>query len=115
MTGLSENSNDKFDIVICDPPKLAPTRGSLVKAKNKYVKINTAALKLVKPGGLLFTFSCSAAVTQSNSLKDFVGEAAIHAGRDVSYVSSMHAAKDHVVHSTYKEGEYLSGLICCVR
>ena len=113
--GLSENSNDKFDIVICDPPKLAPTRGSLTKAKNKYVKINTAALKLVKPGGLLFTFSCSAAVTQSNSLKDFVGEAAIHAGRDVSYVSSMHAAKDHVVHSTYKEGEYLSGLICCVR
>ena len=115
MMDLSKRGDDKFDIVICDPPKLAPTRGALAKAKNKYVKINTAALKLVKPGGLLLTFSCSAAVTQSGSLKDFVSEAAIHAGKDVNYLSSMHAAKDHVVHSTYKEGEYLSGLICCVR
>ena len=115
MIGLSKSSDNKFDIVICDPPKLAPTRGALAKAKNKYIKINAAALRLVKPGGLLLTFSCSAAVTQSGGLKDFVSEAAIHAGRDVSYLSSMHAAKDHVVHSTYKEGEYLSGLICCVR
>ena len=115
MIELGKSNDNKFDIVICDPPKLAPTRSSLSKAKNKYVKINTAALKLVRPGGMLFTFSCSAAVTQSNSLRDFVSEAAIHAGKDITYLSTMHAAKDHVVHSTYKEGEYLSGLICSVR
>ena len=64
---------------------------------------------------LCMYISCSAAVTQSNSLRDFVSEAAIHAGKDITYLSTMHAAKDHVVHSTYKEGEYLSGLICSVR
>jgi 23S rRNA G2069 N7-methylase RlmK/C1962 C5-methylase RlmI len=63
-----------FDMVICDPPKLAPTRTSLPKAKNKYIRINTEAMRVLRPGGLLYTFSCSAAVTQTNALKEFVKE-----------------------------------------
>eukprot|EP01041_Mallomonas_annulata_P007096 gene7096-14441_t len=57
-----------YDIVICDPPKLAPKRTGLDRAIPKYIQINSLAMSLVKPGGLLFTFSCSAAVTQTNSL-----------------------------------------------
>lgn len=105
----------KYDVVICDPPKLAPSRTSLPKAKNKYIRINTEAMRVLKSGGLLYTFSCSAAVTQTNALKDFVKEAAIIAGRDVTILSVTHAAKDHTVHSAYDEGSYLTGLLCCVR
>ena len=109
-----EMNGKTFDIIVCDPPKLAPTRSSLSRARNKYIKINIAAMKLLRPGGLLFAFSCSAAVTQSSGLKDFVREAGNVIGRDVTFLSDMHAAKDHVVHCSYKEGSYLSGVIAIV-
>ena len=103
-----------YDIVVCDPPKLAPSRSALMKARSKYVKINVAAMKLVRPGGLLLSFSCSAAVTQSNMLKEIIREAGVCLDRDVTFLSEMHAAKDHVVHASYKEGSYLSGVIACI-
>ena len=58
--------------VIADPPKFAPTRNTLDKAKKKYIQVNEAAMKLVKPGGLLLTHSCSAAVTQQHLLPTFI-------------------------------------------
>ena len=105
-----------FDLVICDPPKLAPSRSTLDRAKGKYVKINSAALRLVRPGGLLLTCSCSAAVTQSTGLlRKLVAEAAQRAGRDVTVLSSSNAALDHPVHTAYPEGNYLTALLCHVR
>lgn len=103
-----------FDIVICDPPKLAPTRTLLPRAKNKYIRINTEALRLIRPGGLLFTCSCSAAVTQTSSLKEYILEAAQLAGRDVTFLATTQAARDHPVHSAYAEGAYLTGVLCGV-
>ena len=61
------NENRKlFDIIICDPPKLATTVKGMHKAINKYVEINTCAMKLIINNGLLFTFSCSGVITQQN-------------------------------------------------
>ena len=55
----------EWDIIILDPPKLAPNRKALPRATGKYQRLNTAAMRLVKPGGLLMTCSCSGAMTQS--------------------------------------------------
>ena len=71
-----------YDIVIVDPPKLAPTRTSLPNAKSKYIKINTLAMSLVKPGGLLLTCSCSAAVTQSG---EFTGTHSLTKAYSLTY------------------------------
>ena len=103
-----------FDIVITDPPKLAPSRASLMKAMNKYIKINTAAMKLCKPGGLLLTCSCSAAVTQTGELQNILLEASKVAKRDITILSVTGAAPDHPVHSAYPEGRYLTCILCSV-
>jgi len=104
-----------YDIVICDPPKLAPTRTSLDKAKNKYTKINAVAMSLVKPGGVLLTCSCSAAMTQSeNEFRYMLMEAAKQSKRDITILSTTGAAIDHPVHVAYPEGRYLTAVLCCV-
>ena len=109
-----QTTNMSFDIVICDPPKLAPTRSSLPRAMSKYIKINTLGLSLVKPGGLFLTCSCSAAVTQQKELPNILQEAARIARRDVTVLSTSHAAADHAVHLTYPEGQYLTAMLVCV-
>ena len=111
---LLQTTNQSFDIVICDPPKLAPTRSSLPRAISKYIKINTLGLSLVKPGGLFLTCSCSAAVTQQKELPNILQEAARIARRDVTVLSTSHAAADHTVHLSYPEGQYLTAMLVCV-
>ena len=69
MKRLAEKG-EKFDVVICDPPKLAPSRRDLAKARPKYLKINSLAMSLVRPGGLLLTCTCSAAMTQAGKDTD---------------------------------------------
>lgn len=106
---------DVYDIVIADPPKLAPTRSSLAKAKAKYVRINALAMSCVKPGGgLLLTCTCSAAATQSGEFPSFIAEASRVALRDVTILSSSSAGADHPVHSSYVEGDYLTALLVYV-
>jgi len=105
---------EQYDVVIADPPKLAPTRSSLQKAKAKYVRINSLAMSCVKPGGLLLTCTCSAACTQSGEFPAFVAEAARVARRDATILSSSSAGADHPVHCSYKEGDYLTALLVYV-
>jgi len=112
MKHLKDEGKHKFDLVICDPPKLAPSRAMLNRAKNKYQKINSLALSLVKPGGLLFTFTCSAAMTQTpNEFRKMLIEAAKAAGRDITILSTTGAAADHPIHASYDEGRYLTGML----
>ena len=102
---------ESFDLVICDPPKLAPSRSALDKAKNKYIKINAQAMAVVKPGGLLLTCTCSAAVTQGKVFKEFIAEAAKLAKRDVTIISTHGAGPDHPTHMGYPESEYLTAML----
>ncbi len=104
-----------FDIVIVDPPKLAPSISSLERASKKYIQINHAAIQLVKPGGLLLSCSCSAAVTQSGRLSEFISDAAHQLGRSTTIVSTSNAAGDHPVLTSYKEGSYLTAILVCVQ
>jgi 23S rRNA G2069 N7-methylase RlmK/C1962 C5-methylase RlmI len=110
--------NATFDVVICDPPKLAPSRTGLAKATGKYKKINSLAMKLVKPGGLLLSCTCSAAMTQAQppvgGFEAMLQEAAQAAGREVTVLRSAGAAMDHPVMLSYPEGRYLTAVLLAV-
>lgn len=83
------------------------------KAKNKYIKINSLAMSLVKPGGLLLTCTCSAAVTQTEgAFTQFVKEASSNVKRDVTVLSISNAASDHPIHLGYPESNYLTAVLC---
>ncbi|KAK3233929.1 hypothetical protein CYMTET_55801 [Cymbomonas tetramitiformis] len=90
-------AGDLFDIVVLDPPKLAPTRGSLRKARHKYRTLNALAMRLVPPGGLLMTCSCSGAMTQSGEFVDVVKEASVQVRRDITLLRKAGAAPCHTV------------------
>lgn len=117
MRALAESQPASFDVVICDPPKLAPSRKDLDKARNKYLKINQLALSLVKPGGLLMTCTCSAAMTQAydersgSAFLDTINEAARISRREVTLLSTSGAAADHPVNLSYQEGRYLTAVL----
>jgi 23S rRNA (cytosine1962-C5)-methyltransferase len=103
-----------FDLIVLDPPKFAETRGHLEKACRGYKDINLLAFKLLRPGGMLLTFSCSGAVTPELFQK-VVADAALDAGREARIVRHLHQAPDHPVALSFPEGQYLSGLQVAVR
>ena len=101
-----------WDIVVLDPPKLAPSRNALTGATRKYVSLNTKALQIVRPGGLLMTCSCSGAMTQSHGeFMKVVQTAAYRTGRKVTLLSKHGAGCDHTLDPHYPEGEYLSNYL----
>jgi len=102
---------EKFDIVILDPPKLAPTRNSMNRARSAYRKLNAQAMQLVRPGGLLMTCSCSGAMTQSGEFESIVAEAAVSVGRRMTILRHAGAAPDHTLNPGYPEGKYLTNLL----
>ena len=109
------NLNRSFDIVVCDPPKLAPRRTSLEQAMRKYMKINKSAMKLVNPqGGLLFTCTCSAAMTQSGKFESVLQDAAKFAGREITILRVSGAGGDHTIAAAYPEGRYLTAVLLYV-
>ena len=109
------DKGNSYDIVICDPPKLAPSRSTLPRAKGKYVKINTSALSLVNDGGLLLTCTCSGAMTQQPDIfLKMIQESAKNAGVEITVLSTTHAAPDHALHASYSEGKYLTAVLCGV-
>lgn len=101
------------DVIILDPPKFASTQAQLDRALRGYKDINLGALKLLKPGGILATFSCSGLVSADLFQKVVFG-AAVDAGREVQILAWLHQDADHPVAITFPEGEYLKGLICRV-
>ncbi len=100
-----------FDMVILDPPKFAPTASQVEKASRGYKDINLLALKLLRPGGLLVTFSCSGGVS-ADLFQKIVASSALDAGVDAKIVQHLAQAVDHPVALDFPEGIYLKGLIC---
>lgn len=99
-----------FDLIVLDPPKFAATKGQLMKAARGYKDINLLAMKLLKPGGTLATFSCSGAMT-SALFDQVLAEAAHDAGRDFQAIARTGAGADHPVALNFPEGEYLKGVV----
>jgi 23S rRNA (cytosine1962-C5)-methyltransferase len=99
-----------FDLVVLDPPKLAPTAAQAKNAARAYKDINLLALKLLKPGGLLATFSCSGGV-HAELFQSIVAGAAADAGVDAKILERFGAAADHPVALNFPEGDYLKGLL----
>lgn len=104
---------NNFDVVILDPPKFAQSKPQVERALRGYKDINMLGMGLVKPGGILATFSCSGLVSADLFQKVIFG-AAIDAGRDLQILEWRHQDSDHPVAITFPEGEYLKGLICRV-
>lgn len=101
----------KFDVIVLDPPKFAPTAAHAEKAARAYKDINLWALKLLRTDGVLFTFSCSGGV-QRELFQKIVAGAASDAGVDVRVLRHLSASADHPVSLAFPEGEYLKGLLC---
>lgn len=108
-----KEQNEKFDLIILDPPKYAPSRSALTKASRAYKDLNRLAMLLLNEGGLLATFSCSGAVDIS-TFKQILAWAALDAGKDVQFIEQYAQPSDHPVRSSFPEGEYLKGLLCRV-
>ena len=100
----------RFNLIILDPPKFAPTAAQVKKAARAYKDINLWALKLLAPGGMLATFSCSGAVP-ADLFQSIVAGAALDAGGDSKIIERFGAAADHPVALEFPEGEYLKGLL----
>ena len=103
----------KFDVIVLDPPKFAPTAAHAEKAARAYKDINLIGFKLLNPGGALMTYSCSGGVSPDLFQKIIAG-AALDAGVDARIERWLHAAADHPVALNFPEGEYLKGLLCSV-
>lgn len=102
------------DLIVLDPPKFAPTAAQAERAARGYKDINLLAFKLLRPGGLLLTFSCSGGISAELFQKIVMG-AALDAGVDAQIVEYLNQGIDHPVALTFPEGAYLKGLICRVR
>jgi 23S rRNA (cytosine1962-C5)-methyltransferase len=100
----------EFDLVVLDPPKFAPTAALATNAARAYKDINLLALKLLKPGGLLASFSCSGGVS-AELFQSIVAGAAVDAGAEAKIIERFGAAADHPVALEFPEGEYLKGLL----
>ena len=100
----------KFDLIVLDPPKFAETKSQALKAARGYKDINLLAMKLLAPGGILATFSCSGAMT-SEFFDTILREAATDARRDFQIVARTRQAPDHPVALNFPEGLYLKGVI----
>ena len=99
-----------FDAIVLDPPKFAPTAAHAERAARAYKDINRLALKLLEPGGALFTFSCSGGVG-AELFHKIVAGAGLDAGIDGIVYARLGAAPDHPMTVTFPEGEYLKGLV----
>lgn len=100
----------KFDIVVLDPPKYAPSRSALDRAARAYKDLNRLGLLLLESGGLLATFSCSGAV-DIETFKQIIAWAALDAGKEVQIIHQFSQPEDHPVRLSFPEGEYLKGLL----
>ncbi len=99
----------QFDLIVLDPPKLAPSQQHVDRAARAYKDINLTGLKLLRPGGLLATFSCSGAIG-APLFQKIVADAAADAGVDLRILDRLGAGADHPMLASFPEGEYLKGL-----
>ena len=104
----------RFDAIVLDPPKFAPTPASAERAARAYKDINRLALKLLAPGGLLLTFSCSGGIS-ADLFHKIVAGAGMDAEVDGYLLQRLEAASDHPTTICFPEGEYLKGLVVLKR
>ena len=102
-----------FDLVILDPPKFADSKSRLKKASRGYKDINLLGIKLLRPGGILATFSCSGLMTP-DLFRKVVSDAAVDAKRDLQIITRLQQSSDHPEGLCFPEGLYLKGLLCRV-
>lgn len=102
-----EAAPGSFDVIICDPPKLAPSVKDLPRATTKYKKFNRMALRALKPGGLVLSCTCSGAMAQSGGFVRMMQDAAQAEGRSLTLLREVGAANCHVVNPAYPESAYL--------
>jgi 23S rRNA (cytosine1962-C5)-methyltransferase len=108
------DENRSFDMIILDPPKFAPTAAHAERAARGYKDINLLAFKLLRPGGMLVTFSCSGGVDAALFQKIIAG-AALDAGVEAQIVEHLAQGPDHPISVYFPEGAYLKGLVCLRR
>jgi 23S rRNA (cytosine1962-C5)-methyltransferase len=108
-----ERMGDQYDLIILDPPAFAKHRDALHNALQGYRKLNAKAIEKIKPGGILFTFSCSQVVTKDN-FRTSVFSAAASTGRNVRILHQLTQPADHPINIYHPEGEYLKGLVVYV-
>ena len=102
-----------FDLIILDPPAFAKHRDAVKNALRGYQRINAKAIEMIRPGGILFTFSCSQAVDKE-AFRLAVFSAAAQVGRKVRILHQLHQPQDHPINIYHPEGEYLKGLVLFV-
>lgn len=102
-----------YDLIILDPPAFAKHRAALHNALKGYTRLNAKAFEQIKPGGILFTFSCSQVVTKEH-FRNAVFTAAAQARRKVRILHQLHQPADHPINIFHPEGEYLKGLVLYV-
>jgi len=112
LRGL-KNADRRFDLIILDPPKFAPSALHAERAARAYRDINVFAFRLLNPRGLLMTYSCSGGIS-AELFRKIVAGAAIDAGVDARILYRLSAAPDHPIGLAVPEGEYLKGLACQV-
>lgn len=108
-----DKMGDQYDVIILDPPAFAKHRDALRNALRGYTKLNAKAFEKIKPGGILFTFSCSQVVDKT-SFRNAVFTAAALSGRSVRILHQLTQPGDHPVNIYHPEGEYLKGLVLYV-
>ena len=108
-----DKAGGDYDLIILDPPAFAKHRAALRNALKGYTRLNVKAFEKMKPGGILFTFSCSQVVTKDN-FRNAVFTAAAMAGRNVRILHQLHQPADHPINMYHPEGEYLKGLVLYV-
>ncbi len=108
-----DRMGDRYDLIILDPPAFAKHKEALRNALQGYRKLNAKAFEKIKPGGILFTFSCSQVVTKDN-FRTAVFTAAAMSGRSVRILHQLTQPADHPVNIYHPEGEYLKGLVLYV-
>ncbi len=108
-----DEMGDNYDLIILDPPAFAKHKDALRHALKGYTKINQKAFEKIKPGGILFTFSCSQAVNKDDFRRAVFTAAAI-ANRRVRILHQLHQPADHPINIYHPEGEYLKGLVLYV-
>lgn len=110
---LFKEQDEKFDLIILDPPKYAPSRSAVDRAARAYKDLNRLGMLILEKGGLLATFSCSGAVDME-TFKQIIAWAALDAGKEVQIIYQFGQPEDHPIRISFPEGEYLKGLLCRV-
>jgi 23S rRNA (cytosine1962-C5)-methyltransferase len=103
-------AGETFDLIVLDPPKFAPSASHTERASRAYKDINLHGFKLLAPGGLLMTYSCSGGIG-IDLFQKIVAGAALDAGRDARIIQRLQGAPDHPIALAFPEGEYLKGLL----